>query len=181
MQNNMKILQNLTHENIKTKLMSSREVFLVKMSVSQTKKIDKELKEKEQDYGKNMRELWGRLDLNTLSLKTAQCCLFQDLNKSYATFSNSGMMLNGDVFMLPTSDFHTIAKGSMVLPTPIASDGLIILNKVQSYKKFYQRKKQDRLIYQCQLNGLTANQTMKLYEWMMGFPKNWIRNLYTPT
>lgn len=48
-------------------------------------------------YGKNIKELWGKLDLNSSSLKTAQCSLFEDLNKSFAILPKAGMIVNGNV------------------------------------------------------------------------------------
>ena len=131
------------------------------------------------DYGSITLELLGRLDLKSSSLKTAQCSLVEDSKLSFATFTSSGMMLNGDCFMLPSSDFRTYESAYMELPTPAASDGKIILKTVASYKKYYQNGHQDKSLYQFQLNGLTANQAMKMYEWMMGFPPNWIKQLYT--
>lgn len=161
------------------------EDFLVRISVSLSNLRSwgggKALMVNEVDFGSNMPELLGKLDLEQSSLKTAQCLLFEDLKKSYATFTSSGMMLNGDVFMLPTSASPILGKDFMVLPTPAASDGKILLKKVESYRTYYQRNHQDKSLYQFQLNGLTANQAMKMYEWMMGFPKNWMKELYTDT
>ena len=59
-----------------------------------------ELSVKEVAYGLRCIELYGKLDLDTSSLKTAQCSLFGDLNESYATFPKSGMMQNGNVYQL---------------------------------------------------------------------------------
>lgn len=123
--------------------------------------------------GKNMGVLFGKLDLESSSLKTAQCSLGEDSRSSYATLPSSGIMLNGDVFMLPSSDSHIYEKGSMEWPTPCASDGAILLKTVESYERYYRNQHQDQVVYQCQLNGLTATQTIHVYEWMMGFPKNW--------
>lgn len=179
----MEILESLTEESTGMQLMLFREGSHVKISASQItqkkQKAHKVLKVKDRDYGLNMKEYWGRLDLASSSLKTAQCSLVEDSNTSYADFPSSGMMLNGDCFMLPSSDFHTYEKGFMELPTPAASDGKVLLKTVASYKKYYQNGHQDKSLYQFQLNGLTANQAMQMYEWMMGFPKNWIKRLYT--
>lgn len=62
-----------------------------------------------------------------------------------------------------------------VLPTPSKSDAKIILRSSAQYKKYYMRGHQDKALYQFQLNGLTANQAMIMYEWMMGFPVNWTK------
>ena len=179
----MEILETLTEQSTKIELTSYLEDFRVRMSALHNNQKNsvgrKGLKAKELDFGKNMPELYGRLDLKQSSLKIAQCSLFEDLNQSYATFTSSGMMLNGNVFSLPTSDTPILGKDFTVLPTPASSDGKILLRAVESYKKYYQNEHQDKSLYQFHLNGLTANQAMKMYEWLMGFPKNWIKQLYT--
>jgi len=82
-------------------------------------------------------------------------------------------MQNSNVYKLGTLISRINENESLLLPTPNASDTLIILSKPASYKKYYQKKYQDKLLYQCQLNGLTPNQTIEVYECIMGFPKNW--------
>jgi hypothetical protein len=140
----------------------------------------KELKGKGLDCGKNTPVLYGKLDPSTLSLKTVQCLLFEDLNTSYATFPQWGMMRNGECFMLRNLDSTTEENEYMELPTPSAADAKIILTKVESYRKYYRNEHQDKVLYQCHLNGLTAKATMEVYEWMMGFPKNWTKIESTP-
>lgn len=61
------------------------------------------------------------VDLNTCSLKTAQCSLFGDSSKSYATFPKSGMMRNGNVYLAPTLAYNRIGSDYIVLPTPAKS------------------------------------------------------------
>lgn len=80
-----------------------------------------ELSVKEAAYGLKCIELYGKLDLNTSSLKTAQCYLFGDLNESYATFPKSGMMQNGNVYQAPTLVYNRVGNGYIVLPTPVKS------------------------------------------------------------
>lgn len=80
-----------------------------------------ELAVKEVAYGLKCIELCGKLDLATLSLKTVQCCLFGDLNKSYATFPKSGIMQNGNVYRVPTLVFNRVGNDYIVLPTPTKS------------------------------------------------------------
>jgi len=133
----------------------------------------KESEGKGRAYGNSMGAYWGKLDLLSSSLKTAQDCLFPDLNTFYATFPPAGIMLNGNVFMRRNGAIRTVEKGFMEWPTPSASDGKIILKVVESYKKYYQNGHQDKLLYQCHLNGMGAIQTIHAYEWMMGFPKDW--------
>lgn len=138
-------------------------------------------KVKNRDFGKSTRVLFGRLDLESSSLKTAQCSLEEDLKTSFAIFPSSGMMLNGDCFMLPSSDMITSGQGFTVWPTPAASDGTRLLRKVESYKKYLRNNHQDKLVYQCHLNGMTANQTLAVYCWMMGFTPNWIKRRSSDT
>ena len=123
-------------------------------------------------YGKNIVEFWGKLDLSTYSLKTAQCLLFEDLSECFAIFPKAGMIANGNVYRQRNLDSTIEGSESMVLPTPAKSDAKIILRYSYQYKKYYERGHQDKTLYQCHLNGLTANQTMNVYEWMMGFPMN---------
>lgn len=80
-----------------------------------------ELSVKEAAYGLKCSELYGKLDLVTYSLKTAQCSLFGDLSKSYATFPKSGMMRNGSVYLAPTLAYNRIGSDYIVLPTPAKS------------------------------------------------------------
>lgn len=80
-----------------------------------------ELSVKEAAYGLRCSELYGKLYLNTCSLKTAQCSLFGDSSKSYATFPKSGMMRNGNVYLAPTLAYNRIGSDYIVLPTPAKS------------------------------------------------------------
>ena len=80
-----------------------------------------ELSVKEVAYGLKCTELYGKLDLNTSSLKTVQCSLFGDLNGFYATFPKSGMMQNGNVYQAPTLVYNRVGNDYIVLPTPVKS------------------------------------------------------------
>ncbi len=80
-----------------------------------------ELQVHEADYGVKCLGLYGKLDPDTLSLKTAQCCLFEDLSKSYATFPKSGMMRNGNVYQVQTLAYNRVGNDYIVLPTPRVS------------------------------------------------------------
>lgn len=77
-----------------------------------------ELQVKEVAYGLKCTELYGKLDQDTSSLKTAQCCLFEDLNESYAMFPESGIMQNGNVYLARTLAFNKVGNDYIVLPTP---------------------------------------------------------------
>ena len=131
--------------------------------------------EQEAVYGKKCLELFAKLDLNTLSLKTVQCSLIEDLTPLSLTLPKSGMYLNGNVYLLRNLGLTISESGFMELPTPSKCDALVIMKSLSAFKKYYQKKHQDRTVYQCQLNGLTAHQTMNYYELMMGFPENWTK------
>ena len=135
----------------------------------------KESMENVLDYGNNIKEFWGKLDLNTSCLKTAQCSLFEDSSKSFATFPKSGMMRNGNVYRLRNLGSITEENVFTALPTPAKSDAKVVLKSSVQYKRYYMKGHQDKALYQFQLNGLTANQAMIMYEWMMGFPVNWTK------
>lgn len=80
-----------------------------------------ELSVKEAAYGLRCIELYGKLDPVMLSLKTVQCSLFEGLSTSYATFPKSGMMLNGNVYRVPTLEYNRVGSDYIVLPTPTKS------------------------------------------------------------
>lgn len=80
-----------------------------------------ELSVKEVAYGLKCTEFYGKLDLDTSSLKTAQCSLFGDSRESYATFPKSGMMRNGSVYLAPTLAYNRVGSDYIVLPTPVKS------------------------------------------------------------
>ena len=71
--------------------------------------------------GAKCSELFGTLDLSTSSLKIRQLYLFEDLNKSYATFPKSGITQNGNVFQTQLLDTHTKENDYTLLPTPTKS------------------------------------------------------------
>ena len=80
-----------------------------------------ELQVKEVAYGVKCIELYGKLDLDTSSLKTAQCSLFGDSNKSCAIFPESGITRNGNVYQVPTLAYNRVGSDYIVLPTPTKS------------------------------------------------------------
>lgn len=73
-------------------------------------------------YGLKCSELVGKLDLDTSLLRTAQCCLFEDLRQCYAIFPESGIMQNGNVYQAQTLAYNRVGNDYIVLPTPTKSD-----------------------------------------------------------
>src|SRR3990167_1352533 len=92
--------------------------FLAKTFQLQVLEKAKVSKDTGRDFGVKCIGLWGRLDPITSSLKTAQHLLFEDLSECYATFPKSGMMRNGNVYLLQHLDSGIIENESTLLPTP---------------------------------------------------------------
>lgn len=67
------------------------------------------------DYGVRCIESYGKLDLDTSSLRTAQCSLFEVSSESFAIFPKQGMMRNGNVYRTPPLDSTIIVKGCTLI------------------------------------------------------------------
>lgn len=137
-----------------------------RISVSQGKA--KVLKEKGLDYGVRCLELYGKLDLNTSSLKTAQCSLFEDSKESYATFSKSGMMRNGNVYRIPLLDSPIGEKECIYVLTPTRTDGLRYKFSLTSLSK--KRNHSIGSLAECLAVNFGVKITPSFCEWIMGFP-----------
>lgn len=115
-------------------------------------------------------ELYGKLDQNTLSLKTAQCCLFEDLNTSCNRFPKSGIYVNGNVYQTSNLDFLTLEKEYTLLPTVTHSSKkrgqYKDIHKLKAYLSTHQKDAVECL----SLKGFTKSQIVTLLELMMGFP-----------
>lgn len=121
------------------------------------------------DYGVRCIELYGRLNLDTSSLRTVQCSLFEGSKKSYATFPKSGIMLNGNVYRTATLDSIITVRGCTLLPTPTKSN-----NKRGGFKsgaklKQYLSRHQNNTVDFLSLKGFTKCQIVSILESMMGF------------
>ena len=71
------------------------------------------------DYGVRCIELYGKLDLDMSSLRTAQLSFFEDSNGSYAIFPKSGMMRNGNVYRMSTLVSTIAGRGCTLLPNKV--------------------------------------------------------------
>ena len=105
MQKDSQILQKQPDSDMWTSLV---EDFRVKTSV--LPENVKVLRESARGCGVRCTELYGKLDLNTSSLKIRQLSLFPVSNKSYATFPKSGIMRNGNVYQTTLLDTHKKGK-----------------------------------------------------------------------
>lgn len=123
--------------------------------------------------GANLAGLFATLNPDTYSLKTLQCSLFGDLNTSFATCGKAGIMQNGKLYLRECLDTPTSARDASLLPTPCKSDWIGGMNTLNAYKNYYAADHQDKLVYQCHLNGLTPQQCNTIYELVMGFSEGW--------
>ena len=115
-------------------------------------------------------ELYGKLDLNTSSLKIRQLSLFPVSNKSYATFPKSGIMRNGNVYQTTLLDTHTKGKDFILLPTPTKSDYKATFANVEALTRYLNSGHQIRVSDILVQKGFLKSQRIALLEMMMGFP-----------
>lgn len=164
MQNSIEILE-------KPKLQDMWTLFLVdfRAKIYPLQEKWQELKGKEADFGLKCFEFVGKLDRNTSSLKTAKLCLFEDLNKSYATFPKSGMMQNGNVFLTSLLDTHTKEKDCTLLPTPTKSDHKATFANIEPLTRYLESGHQIRMMDILCQKGFTKSQRVMLLEMVMGF------------
>ena len=130
----------------------------------------KVLKANALDCGVKCTELYGRLDLNTSSLKIRQLSLFPVLNKSYATFPKSGIMRNGNVYQTTLLDTHTKGKDFILLPTPTKSDYKATFATMDALTRYLNSGHQIRISDILAQKGFLKSQRIALLEMMMGFP-----------
>lgn len=110
----------------------------------------KVLRESAPGCGVRCTELYGKLDLNTSSLKIRQLSLFPVSNKSYATFPKSGIMRNGNVYQTTLLDTHTKGKDFILLPTPTKSDYKATFANVEALTRYLNSGQSDTSVgYTC--------------------------------
>ena len=180
MQKDIQILQKQPDYDMWTSLV---EDFRVKTSaLPENVKV---LKGNDLAYGVRCIELYGRLDLNTSSLKIRQLSLFPVSNKSYATFPKSGIMRNGNVYQTTLLDTHTKGKDFTLLPTPTKSDYKATFANVEALTRYLNSGHQIRVsdIRAKRILEIPAHNTVRNDD---GFP-NWshrvgsIGNAVNPT
>ena len=165
MQKDSQILQKQPASDMWTSLV---EDFRVKTSaLPESVKV---LKANALDSGVKCTELYGRLDLNTSSLKIRQLSLFPVLNKSYATFPKSGIMRNGNVYQTTLLDTHTKGKDFISLPTPTKSDYKATFATMDALTRYLKSGHQIRVSDILAQKGFLKSQRIALLEMMMGFP-----------
>lgn len=181
MQKDSQILQKQPDSDMWTSLV---EDFRAKTSV--LPENVKVLRESAPGCGVRCVELYGKLDLNTSSLKIRQLSLFPVSNKSYATFPKSGIMRNGNVYQTTLLDTHTKGKDFILLPTPTKSDYKATFANVEALIRYLNSGHQIRVCgYTCakRILEIPAHSTIRNDD---GFP-NWshrvgsIGNAVNPT
>lgn len=165
MQKDSQILQKQPDSDMWTSLV---EDFRVKTSV--LPENVKVLRESAPGCGVRCTELYGKLDLNTSSLKIRQLSLFPVSNKSYATFPKSGMMRNGNVYQTTLLDTRTKGKDFILLPTPTKSDYKATFATMDALTRYLNSGHQIRISDILAQKGFLKSQRIALLEMMMGFP-----------
>ena len=133
-------------------------------------------------FGLNVQECFASYDRESHSLRTFQGSLFPTEGNSSTefcrTFSRAGMMRNGRLYQLKTSERRTLEKGYLLWVSPKAWDCIAVTMKPEHLVKH--RKKQ--IAKQCgcgmveQFAWVTGSiPNLNMQEWVMGFPKNWMR------
>ena len=78
----------------------------------------------DQDYGGKCYAYLGKCDPISLTLKTAQCSLFEDSTESYAILPRSGTMRNGELWGAPEWEVCILeSEPGLSLPTIGAQEG----------------------------------------------------------
>jgi hypothetical protein len=90
-------------------------------------------------FGLTQKELLGRVDPNTLSLKTAQYLLNEDWREYSQDLPASGMMRNGVVYRAINSVSSNTVKDYILLPTPIKHDAKCSVRIDQYFGNLKQR------------------------------------------
>lgn len=117
--------------------------------------------------------------LDMRSLKIREGLIVGGLNKSYMTFTKSGMMQNGKIFQLPNLEHPIKGNEHGFLPTPLASDGraCYTLSKQRaeaSLKRLGRENAQHWMIAAILFyNYPKAMANPRFSEIMMGLPKDW--------
>ena len=164
MQKDSQILQKQPDSDMWTSLV---EDFRVKTSV--LPENVKVLRESAPGCGVRCTELYGKLDLDTSSLKTRQPSPVRVSNKSYATFPKSGTTQNGNVFQTQLLDTHTKENDYTLLPTPTKSDYKATFAQKEALNRYFVSGHQIRLMDILCQKGFTKSDRVKLFEMVMGF------------
>ena len=155
--------------------------FLVKMSVSQ--ETEKVLKAKGQRSGQSSIVSFAKFSPDGLLLKTFQGFYQVTLESSFQKFSENfpkaGMLLHGELFLLPHLEQDTFESASSLLPTPkvVMPDNLRSAKNIRG-SRIIRESGQDFGInlldvVKTQENKTTGYLNPDWLDWLMGFPVGW--------
>lgn len=141
--------------------------------------------------GRKQQELFARLNQDGFWEKMyqgyCQVSLDDSLEEYLETWPKWGIVLDGVAMRLPQPELTFTGKEYLLLPRPIASDGLawtkINKNDCQtSIHKVISKGRMVKLIYYLIFADYSVAQSAEYYEMTMGFPKHWtdLNALETP-
>ena len=156
----------LTESLGKELLMSYLEDFHVKTLVQQEK--EKALGGVEVQCGNIWRELLAKYNPDTLSWRTAQCSLLEDLELSLETWPRWGSMRNGECYRQPMLEKNINESVCGLWGTPTASDW----KGTHHATNYAARKKQYQDLTAGMVKG-TIYPNPITYEALMGWPLGW--------
>jgi len=127
--------------------------------------------------GLNMLESFASCDLDTFSLRTSQPCLLPEWIESSVTLPPAGMMRSGKLFERPPLDNRPDVKGFSLLPTPCASDFRRHKFSLETIYKVYTRPIRYGMLlpYVLTIWNIPIPRFPNIYEWIMGFPLNFLK------
>lgn len=95
----------------------------------------KDLKTRVAGFGLKPKELLGRVDPGTWSLKTAQHSIFGGSTESLEDLPASGMMRNGRIYLATSSVSSSGENAYFLLPTPMKADSKASAGRNQYFGK----------------------------------------------
>lgn len=133
------------------------------------------------DSGLNSEESLAFFDQSTQSWRTSQLLLFGGLEEYSATFTRSGLMRNGKLYLRPLLARPMKEKEFSLWPTAQASDAKRMKFSKEAHLKQQARNRRlgfgagpasANLVLHCQIE-FDGCPTANFVEWLMGCPMNW--------
>ena len=127
--------------------------------------------EKSLVFGLKQGELLANYNRQSSSWKMSQLSLLGDCQQSLEIFPNSGMIRNGELYLLEKPVPFISEKECLSLPTPRASDWKGA--RIQKSQESSGRGERNSLMDYFRANGNWAYPPKEIVEYMMGFPEGW--------
>lgn len=129
-------------------------------------------------FGLNIGELLEIYDHDSRSWKMSGCLFTGDYAKSWGPLPKSGIMRNGQIYQLQTSELAIRGKGFGLLPTPRASDYRRLRFKKETLQKVVTKNQNSGNNFSLSIPEIVTWKTGKslkvsFVEIMMGYPKKW--------